>query len=123
MKEESISAGSFFLFGILLMLVAGEIAFFPESLVAILSLFAFAFVQNTAFSLSSRARNRSSSTYHFIAMSLSTLIFFWMLERLFTNQLSIFLFVPYVAGTVIGSIVGSQISVWIEGKIDRKSVV
>lgn len=84
---------------------------------AILSLLAFAYVQNIAFALSSRSRNRSSATYHFIAVLLATLVFFWMLRRLVTNELSLVLVLPYVAGTVLGSLTGARISTWIEKRI------
>lgn len=86
-----------------------------------LLLFTFAYVQNIAFALTSRSRNRSSATYHFIAVLLATLVFFWMLRRLITSELNLVLIVPYTAGTVLGSLTGAQVSAWIEKRIGAVS--
>jgi len=102
---------------VLLAAVALQILFFPHSAGIILSLLAFAYVQNIAFALNSRSRNRSSAKYHFIAVLLATVVFFWMLERLIRSDLTLALILPYVAGTVAGSITGVQLSTWIEKRI------
>lgn len=97
--------------------VAGELVFSPDNAGIILSLLIFAYVQSIAFALTSRSRNRSSVVYHFIAVTLSAVVFFWMLERLIAHELTLMLLVPYIAGTVSGSVSGAQISTWIEKKI------
>lgn len=86
-------------------------------MVGLLSLFAFAYIQNIAFALASRSRNRSSLMYHFVAVMLASLVFFWMLRRLVTNDLTLVFLLPYISGTVLGSLTGAQISTWIEKKI------
>lgn len=103
---------------VLLLIVSCQILLIPgtdPSVMLLLLLFAYA--QNISFGLTSRSRNRSSVIYHFLAATLSTFIFFWMLRRLIVSKLTLTLFFPYVAGTVAGSITGAQISSWIEKRI------
>lgn len=102
----------------LLLVVVGQIALIPgNDPLVVIPLLLFAYVQNISFGLTSRSRNRSSVIYHFLAATLSTFIFFWMLRKLILSELTLALFFPYVAGTVAGSITGAQISSWIEKKI------
>lgn len=102
---------------VLLLVVLGQISFSGIDRFAAVIFLLFAYVQNISFGLTSRSRNRSSVVYHFLAATLSTFIFFWMLRKLIVSELTLALFFPYVAGTVAGSITGAQISSWIEKKI------
>lgn len=76
-----------------------------------------AILQNTAYSLQSRARMRSSNLYHAIAATLATSVFFATLTVLFREKVTMALLVPYTWGTLLGSLWGTKLSVWIEGKI------
>lgn len=76
-----------------------------------------AFIQTVSFSLVSRARNRSSMTYHAVASVLSNGIWFLTMRELVVAEMSVGLLVPYVIGTVTGSLFGARVSMWIEAKI------
>lgn len=84
---------------------------------ATLPLLVFAYVQSIAFALNSRSRNRSSPIYHFVANVLAAVIFFWMLDRLIKSELSLEIIPAYVVGTVLGSLTGAKVAIWIEQKI------
>ena len=85
-----------------------------------LSILLLAFIQNISFSIVSRARNRDNSAYHVIAAIFSNGIWFLTFNQLVTRDMSFTLFIPYCAGTVIGSLTGSLISQRIEKFIDSK---
>lgn len=87
----------------------------------ILIMMALAYVQNVAFSLVSRARNRDNFTYHMIAAVASNAVWFATFKLLVTADMSWVLFAPYTLGTVLGSLTGSKVSVWIEAKIGAKT--
>jgi uncharacterized membrane protein YfcA len=79
------------------------------------------FFQNVSFSIVSRSRNRSSLAYHAVAASASNLIWFWTMKELIAHEMSASLAVPYVIGTVLGSLVGVKISMLIENAIGAES--
>jgi uncharacterized membrane protein YfcA len=76
-----------------------------------------AFIQNISFSLVSRARNRSNMTYHAAASVLSNGLWFLTMHHLVVADLSYWLLVPYITGTVAGSLFGAKISMKIEKAI------
>jgi len=80
-----------------------------------------AFIQNIAFSIVSRSRNRNSMRYHIIAASFSNLIWFATMRELIIADLTPFLAIPYTIGTVTGSVIGVKVSQWIERKIGAES--
>lgn len=73
-----------------------------------------AFAQSVSFSLVSRSRNRSSTSYHVIASILSNAIWFLTFRHLVVSGMDISMFVPYTIGTVSGSVFGVRISMRIE---------
>jgi len=73
-----------------------------------------AFVQNISFSIVSRSRNRNNKTYHIIASLFSNSIWFLTFRELILGDMNYLLFLPYVAGTVIGSAYGMSLSMKIE---------
>lgn len=73
-----------------------------------------AFVQNVSFSIVSRSRNRGNVKYHIIAASCSNTIWFLTFRQLIKADMSYLLFMPYCVGTVIGSVLGVKISMFIE---------
>lgn len=73
-----------------------------------------AIIQNTAFTMVSRSRNRDNKTYHIIASILSNGIYFLVFKMMLTDNFAIKLIVPYIIGTVTGSVVGMQVSMFIE---------
>lgn len=77
----------------------------------------FAYAQNIGFSLTSRARTRDSNLYHLIASVCSSVVWFFTFQILVRVQMDLAFFLPYTAGTVLGSITGSQVSAWIEKQI------
>ena len=73
-----------------------------------------AFFQNVSFSIVSRARNRSSFTYHMVAAILSNAMWYLTFKMLFINNMNLLMFIPYCTGTVLGSLSGAKVSMLIE---------
>lgn len=80
----------------------------------ILTLLALSFIQSISFSLVSRSRNRNNIPYHIIASIFSNGVWFLTFKLLVVNNMDIILFIPYCIGTVIGSVLGVKISMYIE---------
>ena len=76
-----------------------------------------AFAQNISFTLVSRSRNRNNMTYHMICSFFSNTIWFLTFRELILADFDYVMFVPYVIGTMTGSVTGAKISMWIEKKI------
>jgi len=76
-----------------------------------------AYVQNISFTMVSRSRNRDNMAYHAICGLFSNGIWFLTMGLLVRNELSLILLVPYIVGSVSGSITGAKASMWIEKKI------
>ena len=83
-------------------------------LLKILVILCLAFIQNVSFSIVSRSRNRSNATYHIIAATFSNGIWFLTMRHLVRGDMNFILFLPYVFGTVLGSISGVKLSMFIE---------
>lgn len=75
---------------------------------------ALSFVQNISFTMVSRSRNRDKMAYHAICSIFSNGIWFLTMRELVTADLNITLVVPYIIGTVAGSLLGAKISMYIE---------
>jgi hypothetical protein len=86
-----------------------------------LTLLALAFAQNVSFTMVSRSRNRDNVTYHAICSVFSNGIWFLTMRELVLADLTWWLFVPYVFGTVTGSIFGAKVSIVIEKAINAKT--
>tara|TARA_R110000803_G_scaffold106150_3_gene174286 strand:+ start:2255 stop:2842 length:588 start_codon:yes stop_codon:yes gene_type:complete len=80
-----------------------------------------AFLQNITFSMNSRARNRSSTKYHLTTSIASNIAWFMCFRELDHQSFGMQLLLPYVTGTAIGSIVGSNISMRVEKHIDASA--
>lgn len=76
-----------------------------------------AFVQNISFTMVSRSRNRSSMAYHATCSVFSNALWFLTMRELVLAELTVWLLVPYIIGTVSGSLVGAKISMRIEQAI------
>ena len=79
-----------------------------------LKILLLAYIQNISFSIVSRSRNRDNMTYHVIAALFSNSIFFLTFRILVLSEMNALLLVPYVIGTVAGSVTGVKVSMWIE---------
>lgn len=79
------------------------------------------YIQNISFSIVSRSRNRDNMSYHIIAAIFSNTIWFLTMRELITKDMDLPLFIPYVIGTVLGSVTGVKVSMWIEKKIGALS--
>ena len=84
-------------------------------------IFWLAFAQNVAFSMVSRSRNRDNMTYHAVCSVFSNGIWFATMHYLVVADLSWVLAIPYVIGTVLGSIFGAKVSMKIEKLIGAKT--
>jgi hypothetical protein len=87
----------------------------PGKFVPSLILVAVCIAQNTASSLVSRARNRDVEAYHAIASVFSNGVWFatmaYMIKEL---SFDYWVVLPYIVGTVNGSLLGAKISMQIE---------
>jgi uncharacterized membrane protein YfcA len=86
-----------------------------------ISIMALAFVQNVAFSMVSRARNRDHHGYHAACSVASNGIWFLTMHQLVMADMTLWLAVPYIVGTVTGSIYGAKVSMFIEKKLGSKT--
>ncbi len=86
-----------------------------------LVILALAYIQNIAFTMVSRARNRDNAWYHASMSVFSNGIWFLTMRELVVADLSVWLLVPYVTGTVAGSLTGGKVSMWIEKRIGAKT--
>lgn len=86
-----------------------------------LIILALAFAQNVAFTMVSRSRNRDNMSYHAICSVFSNGIWFLTMHQLVVAELSLWLFIPYVTGTVAGSLFGAKVSMKIEAIIGAKT--
>lgn len=86
-------------------------------MMAAVTIMVLAFMQNVSYSLVSRSRNRNNMCYHFIASVMANSIWFLTFRELVLGDMSFVLFVPYVVGTVAGSIFGARVSMWVERRI------
>lgn len=117
MKETRFRAQHVWAISVLLMCAATQIALYPTSTDAILSILPLAYIRSVASAMRSRSLNRSSNWYHLISAVLSVTTFFLTFKLLITDELTWFLLLPYIAGSVAGRVSGVQISTWVEKKI------
>lgn len=80
-----------------------------------------AFIQNIAFTMVSRSRNRDSHAYHAICSVFSNGIWFATMHQLVATDLQWIMVIPYIIGTVTGSMLGATISMKIEKVIGAKT--
>lgn len=86
-----------------------------------LTILLLAFVQNVAFSMVSRSRNRDNMTYHATCSVFSNGIWFMTMHQLVAMDMTYWLAVPYIIGTVAGSLFGVKTSMVIEKLIGAKT--
>ena len=86
-----------------------------------LTLIILAFFQTVAFAMVSRARNRDNMWYHAATSIASNGIWFACIGILVVADFSWYLFVPYLTGTVCGSLFGAKVSMKIEKAIGAKT--
>lgn len=79
-----------------------------------LSILFLSFIQNISFTMVSRSRNRDKMLYHATCSVFSNGVWFLTMQQLVAAELSAILFIPYVVGTVSGSLAGASISIKIE---------
>lgn len=90
-------------------------------MITYLNILALSFIQNVSFSLASRSRNRDHRLYHAICAVFSNGLWFWTMRELVLAELTILLAIPYVIGTVAGSLFGAEIAMKIERMIGAKT--
>lgn len=88
---------------------------------SILWVLVLAFFQNVSFSIVSRSRNRDNMAYHLVASVFSNGIWFLTMRELVVSELSLILAIPYIVGTVAGSIFGVKVSMRIESWLGAAS--
>jgi len=90
-------------------------------MIDVIIILCLAFIQNIAFTMVSRSRNRDNAKYHAICSVFSNMIWFITMRQLVVADLNLWLLVPYVVGTVSGSLSGAAISIRIEKAIGAKT--
>lgn len=83
-------------------------------MILIIKILLLAYLQNISFSIVSRARNRDNDYYHVIAAIFSNGIWFLTMRELVISDLTPILILPYIIGTVAGSLTGAKVSMRIE---------
>ncbi len=86
-----------------------------------LPILALAFIQNVSFTMVSRSRNRDNMAYHAACSVASNGIWFATMHYLVAADLSWIMALPYIAGTVCGSLFGARVSIAIEQVIGAKA--
>ena len=79
-----------------------------------------AFLQNIAFSMTGRSRNRDNMTYHALCAVASNGLWFATMGVLVVAEMSWWLAPFYIVGTVAGSVLGAKISMRIERLIGAR---
>jgi len=85
-----------------------------------IAIMAIAFIQNVSFSMVSRARNRSDMRYHAICSVFSNVLWLVTLGLVGTELIinaNYWMAIPYIIGTVCGSLFGAKASMKIEKAI------
>lgn len=95
--------------------------FQTDKLVPSLVLIGVCIAQNTAFSLVSRARNRDNQLYHATASVFSNGVWFATMAYMIELGFDWWIVIPYIVGTVNGSLLGAKISMFIEKLIGATS--
>lgn len=86
-----------------------------------LTILVLAYVQNISFSMVSRSRNRDNMAYHAACSVFSNLLWFATMHHLVATDLTWAMAIPYVIGTVAGSLTGAKVSIRIESLIGAKT--
>jgi uncharacterized membrane protein YfcA len=89
--------------------------------VGVLLVLVLAFAQNVAFTMVSRSRNRDNMTYHSVCSVFSNALWFATMGYLVQSDFDYWLAVPYIIGTVGGSVTGAKVSMKIEKVIGAKT--
>jgi hypothetical protein len=76
-----------------------------------------AYGSNWSYALSSRSAMRNSNAYHLLAALVASLAFFVTFRYLFLRDMPITLFLAYLFATVLGSVHGQTISMFIEKRL------
>lgn len=95
-----------------------------ETIYLAASIAALAFAQNTSFTMVSRARNRDSKAYHAICSVFSNGLWLATFGLLGTELIindNYIMAIPYIIGTVSGSLFGAEASIKIEKLIGAKT--
>ena len=86
-------------------------------LITALTILGVAFIQNVSFSMVSRSRNRDNMWYHSICSVFSNglwLVTFSYLGKELIIDSNYVMAIPYIVGTVSGSVFGAKVSMKIE---------
>lgn len=95
----------------LLLIISGRL---PALLLTTALVMGLAYLQNTTYAMQSRAGMRNSNLYHLLAAVGASLAYFWSLQLLVHNKLTLVLLVPYVFATVIATVHGNKLSIYLE---------
>ena len=71
--------------------------------------------------MASRSKNRDNKFYHASCSVFSNGIWFLTIRELVAADLTLYLFFPYVIGTVLGSLLGAEASIKIEKVLGAKT--
>ena len=83
-------------------------------LYSIIKILVLSFVQNISFTLVSRSRNRDNKKFFIFSSLFSNSLWFFTFKELILAEMSVVLLIPYVVGSLLGSILGMNISMYIE---------
>ena len=86
-----------------------------------ITILVLSFIQNISFTMVSRSRNRDKMAYHAICSVFSNGIWFATMHHLVKSDLTWMMLLPYIIGTVSGSLFGAKISMKIEKLLGAKA--
>lgn len=87
----------------------------------LITIVVLSFVLNFSNSLASRSRNRNNATYHLIATTVSNAFWFLTFRMLVLSGMRYIFFIPYLLGTVTGSVLGSHFSMRVEKRLNASA--
>ncbi len=90
-------------------------------ILSVLLILGLAFIQTVSFAMVSRARNRDNMWYHAATSASSNGIWYVCMGVLVVSNFSWYLMLPYMIGTVSGSLFGAMVSMKIEKAIGAKT--
>lgn len=114
METQSRKESNWKILSILGLIGVASLFYAPDKWLEICIIMALSYVNNAAYSMVSRSAVRDSATYHAFTMLLSNVVWYSVLHALITDNMSLFLFVPYTVATVYGSFTGAKASMKVE---------
>lgn len=87
----------------------------------IIKILLLSFIQNISFTLVSRSRNRDNKQFFIVSSLFSNSIWFFTFRELILADMGLELLIPYMVGSLLGSIFGMNVSMRIEKMLNASA--